>query len=194
MNEEGWLYGSGHFDLTPSWRGNVALVARHSDALGGLSDRFIEFRAARDLGESWEIMPMIRANYARTNSGLKRREIQTALAATWKTNVSGWGLALRGRLEYRAFDEVTPDGWRHRLRLRVTAPVAAGSPWTPYLTNETFHESGDSYWDQNRLFIGSRYRLNATWTADGFLGWRHIPGAEEISDSVIAGVGFRARW
>lgn len=192
-NHELWVYISAQTELDTNWTGAVGVGARHSDALGGLSDRFVEAQAARKLSPSWEIVPSFRFNKARTNSGLKRSELQPGLSAVWKGTVDKWNLRTRMRVEYRDFD-LPGDTWRFRFQLRFDPPMLEGSRWKPYMSNETFHDSGDNFIDENRLFVGTHWTYDKNWSADLFLGWRHRPNATALANSIIGGVGLRAKF
>lgn len=193
-NKAAWFYAGGQVELGSEWRGMIGLVTRYSDALGGLSDRFVDVRAARRIAQAWQIIPGFRVNHARTGSGLSRRELQPSLALAWSTDVSGWELHVRGRGEYRDFDALTTDGWRARLRLRLIPTMAEGARWLPYVSNETFHDRGDRFVDENRLFVGVRHPITTAWRLDVFVGWRHRPNASVLENSIIGGLGLQGRF
>jgi hypothetical protein len=189
-NHELWIYAAAQSKLNADWTGTVGVAARYSDALGGLSDRFVEAQAARKLSSTWELVPSLRYNQARTNAGLKRNELQSGLAAVWKGKAADWTVRTRMRVEYRDFD-LPGDTWRFRMQFRIEPPMPEGSRWKPYFSNETFHDSGERFVDENRLFVGTNWSYDKTWSADVFLGWRHRPNANALENSIIGGLGLR---
>lgn len=192
--KEAWFYAAAQFDVTRDWTGAIGGAARYNDALDGLSDRFVELQVGRKLSGDWTVTPSFRVNHAQTSAGLARREIQPGLALQWRGNFANWGVRTRGRLEYRDFDTLTSDGWRFRFRIRLEPPMSEGSRWQPYLSNETFHDRGEGFIDENRVFAGTNFGFDQTWSGDVFVGWRHRVNAVVLANSVIAGVGLRARF
>jgi len=91
----------------------------------------------------------------------------------WRPAIDGpLQMLLRTRLEQRWLDTGDDAGWRARQLLRLELPFAANGKLALVGANEVLIALNDTDWgersglDQNRLFLGVSYRLNAKAIVD----------------------------
>ena len=100
--------------------------------------------------------------YERDSDGKFRAENRMHVNLMFNTELYGWKLKDRVRLEYRD-KELSNDHWRLRNKFTVNLPFTLTEyKLQPYIADEIFINLGESTVKQNRFYAGLSFKLTET--------------------------------
>lgn len=109
--------------------------------------------------------------------------------ATYRIGAGDWGtLSGRTRLEQRFLETGDDTGFRARQFFRWIKPI--GPDWSATAWNETFIALNDTDfganagYDQNRTFIGARWRASERFSLEGGYLFNHINAGDRSNHNV----------